>query len=241
MARELPVWNSTLVAGADLSAKQYYACKINSSGYAVLSGAGENSVGIIQNEPTSGQATNVAVVGESFAIYGAAVTAGANLTPDASGRLVTAGGSDCVLAVAAESGTTNEIRTVYLVTRTATGMNTKAILSIPLTLSALANGDYMTNYTPGFAGSITKISFAVTTAVTTAAKAATINMEINATNLTGGVLSLTSANCTPLGAVVDATAITAANTFTATDTISIEISGVTTFIEGAGNLLIVFG
>jgi hypothetical protein len=70
---------------------------------------------------------------------------------------------------------------------------------------------------------------------------ASLNLEINAVNLTGGVISLTSANCTPLGAVIAGTAITANNTFGATDTISVEASSVTAFVEGEGVLLLTLG
>mgnify|MGYP001602698178 CR=1 FL=1 len=113
-----------------------------------------------------------------------------------------------------------------------------SVLSIPITLANVANGDVLTTFTPGFAGRIESIAFAVTTAVTTGAKATTLNLEIGTTNLTGGSLALTSANCTPLGAVVAATAVTAANTFTATDTISVEAASTTAFVEGAGVLLV---
>jgi hypothetical protein len=112
------------------------------------------------------------------------------------------------------------------------------IVSLPITLANVADGDVLTAYTPGFKGTIIGIDFAVTTAVTTAAKATTLNAEIGTTNLTGGAVALTSANCTPLGAVVASTAITAANAFTATDTISIEASSTTTFVEGVGVLYI---
>lgn len=111
-------------------------------------------------------------------------------------------------------------------------------IAIPINLPSLANGDVLTNYTPGYKFKVLSVSFAVSVAVTTAAKAATLNLEIGTTNLTGGVVALTSANCTPLGALVAGTAITAANTGTSTDTISVEASSVTTFVEGAGYLLI---
>lgn len=105
-------------------------------------------------------------------------------------------------------------------------------------LAGLTNADVLTTWTPGFAGTINKIEFAVKVAVTTGSKAADLNMEIGTTNLTGGVVSLTSANCTPKGTVVAGTAVTAANTFTATDTLSIEASGVTAFAEGDGWLIV---
>lgn len=112
------------------------------------------------------------------------------------------------------------------------------ILSLPITLANVADGDVLTTYTPGFAGRIESFAFAVTSAVTTGSKASTLNMEIGTTDLTGGVLALTSANCTPLGKVTAATAITAANTFAASDTISVEASSTTAFAEGAGVLLV---
>lgn len=115
-----------------------------------------------------------------------------------------------------------------------------SVIALPVNLASITGaGDVLTTFTPGFAGRIRKIDFAVTVPVTTAAKAASLNAEIGTTNLTGGVVALTSANCTPLGAVVAGSAITAANVFGATDTISIEAASVTAFAEGAGVLLIV--
>lgn len=116
-----------------------------------------------------------------------------------------------------------------------TGLQT---VVIPILLPSLANGDVLTNYTPGFAFKVLAVDFAVSKAATTAAKAATLNLEIGTTNVTGGVVSLTSANSTPLGALVAGTAVTAANTGTNADTISIEAASVTAFVEGEGYLLI---
>jgi hypothetical protein len=114
-----------------------------------------------------------------------------------------------------------------------------SIITIPITLAQITGaGDVLTNFTPGFAGKILRVAFAVSTVVTTAAKAVTLNLEIGTTNVTGGAVALTSANCTPLGAVVAGSAITAANAFTASDTISVEAASVTAFSEGAGYLLI---
>lgn len=113
-----------------------------------------------------------------------------------------------------------------------------SVISIPLILPSLATGDVLTEYTPGFPFEILGVDFRVTKAVSTASKAATLNLEIGTTNLTGGVVSLTSANCTPLGAAVAGTSVTAGNTGSSTDSISVEASSVTTFVEGEGVLLI---
>lgn len=112
------------------------------------------------------------------------------------------------------------------------------IVPIYLNLPDVASGDVMTDYVPGFPFKVLGVDFRVHKAVTTGAKAATLNLEIGTTNLTGGVVALTSANCTPAGAAVAGSAVTGANTGTATDAISIEASSVTAFVEGTGTLYI---
>lgn len=240
MAWEKPLEQISLIAAADLSAKQYYAVKVDSNGKAALAGAGENAIGILQDTPAADKVGNVMTLGVSKAVYGATVTAGQNLSADANGKLIPTAGSAAVIAVALESGSANEIHSVLLVTRTATGTNSGLILSIPVKLAQItAAGDVVTNYIPGISGVIKKVSFVVTVPVTTAGKAATLNLEIGTTDVTGGVLSLTSANCTPLGAVINGTAVTGNNVFGSTDSISVEASSVTAFTEGEGVLLIV--
>lgn len=99
-------------------------------------------------------------------------------------------------------------------------------------LADLANGDLLTNIPVPGHGYFIGLEALVTRAATTPAKAAQLNLEIGTTNLTGGVLSLTSANMTPLGARVAATAITAASYFKPGDTFSLEAASVTAFVEG---------
>ena len=110
----------------------------------------------------------------------------------------------------------------------------KTLITFFIDLPTLADGDVVTTFTPGYAGQVDTVDFFTHAAVTTAAKASTINLEIGTTNLAGGVISLTSAACTPAGAKVAGTAVTAANTFSASDTISLEAASTTTFIEGSG-------
>jgi hypothetical protein len=112
------------------------------------------------------------------------------------------------------------------------------LVSIGVPLAAIAAGDVMTEYTPGFAGRIVKFDAAVTTKATTASKLATLNLEVNTVDVTGGAVALTSSNCGTMGAVVAGSTITAGNTFGATDTISIEASSVTQFSEGQVSLLL---
>lgn len=91
MSFEHPDFRLTLVAAADLSAKQYYAIKVDSNGKAALAGAGELAIGILQNKPASGEAANVWTFGPvSKAIAGGTVAAGAAVAADSAGKLVTA-------------------------------------------------------------------------------------------------------------------------------------------------------
>lgn len=112
-------------------------------------------------------------------------------------------------------------------------------LSIPIVLASVAgNGDILTNYLLGFAFKILTVDCRVVTPATTVSRSFAINLEIGTTNLTGGVVSLTTANCTTLGAAIAGTAVTAANTGTAADTLSVEAASVTAFAEGEVVLLV---
>lgn len=91
MAFEATSFQMTLVAAADLSAKQYYAVKIDSNGQAALAAAGEPAVGILQNKPIAGQSATVWAFGpRSKAVAGGTIAAGALVASDANGKFVTA-------------------------------------------------------------------------------------------------------------------------------------------------------
>jgi hypothetical protein len=79
----------TLVAGADLSTKQYTFVKLDSSGQAVAaSGATDIPVGVLQNAPTSGQEAEVLIVGGTKIVAGAAIGEGALVGTSAAGKAV---------------------------------------------------------------------------------------------------------------------------------------------------------
>lgn len=111
-------------------------------------------------------------------------------------------------------------------------------LTFHANLANISDGDVVTTYTPGYKFKLLAHDFVVGTPVTTASKASTLNLEIGTTDVTGGTVALTSANCTPLGAEVAGAAITAANTGSASDTISVEASSTTAFAEGDGDIVI---
>lgn len=68
----------SLEAGADLSAKQFYFVKVDSStGKAVVCDAAtDRPVGVLQNTPTSGQAAEIVVAGLTKVSSNAGLTAG---------------------------------------------------------------------------------------------------------------------------------------------------------------------
>jgi hypothetical protein len=77
----------TLVAGADLSAKQYFFVKLNSSGQAILCAAATDvPVGVLQNAPTSGQEAEVLVVGGTKLVASAAITLPAQIGTASTGK-----------------------------------------------------------------------------------------------------------------------------------------------------------
>jgi hypothetical protein len=86
----------SLLAAADLTSSQYLAIKVDANGKAALAGAGESCIGILQNNPNSGQPATVRVAGVSKMVASGALTAGALIASDGAGK-----------AKAAVKGTTN--------------------------------------------------------------------------------------------------------------------------------------
>jgi hypothetical protein len=77
----------TLEAGADLSSSQYYFVKLNASGKAVVcAGATDIPVGVLQNNPTSGQAAEIVVVGLTKVSSNAALAIGDLIGTSADGQ-----------------------------------------------------------------------------------------------------------------------------------------------------------
>lgn len=201
----------------------------------------------IVTTPSSAVATNGTITFTYPSGYNASsfVAGGATMFSEGLETLFTEGASNFSVSYGASSATVTYLGSTSIPAGTALRFGPSMaptvgvqILPFHINLPDLANGDVLTNYTPGFPFKILGVDFQVQKAVTTAAKAATLNLEIGTTNLTGGVVSLTSANCTPAGAQVAGTAVTGANTGTATDNFSIEAASVTTFVEGTGVLLV---
>lgn len=99
-------------------------------------------------------------------------------------------------------------------------------------LAAMTAADVLTTFPLSFSGKIVGFRSVVKVVTTDANGAATINLEIGTTNLSGGVLTLGFATFTPIGKVTEATAITGNNTFVSGDTLSIECSAITAWDDG---------
>lgn len=90
---EVPLFKLTREAGADLSALYLYAVKLNSSSQVVaISAATDVPYAILQNDSANaaGKAAELMMAGVSEVIAGAALTVGAQVTVDATGRIVAA-------------------------------------------------------------------------------------------------------------------------------------------------------
>lgn len=109
--------------------------------------------------------------------------------------------------------------------------------TIPLPpLATITAADIVTEMYPGIAGVIEYWEFVTTIAASTASKLATLNLEIDTTDVTGSI-ALTTATVTPKGTILGA-ACTANNTLTETSKLSVEASAVTAFSEGEGYLVV---
>lgn len=115
----------------------------------------------------------------------------------------------------------------------------RVLVTIPVAdMVKIADADLLTDFIPGFAGKILAIDWWQEDPVTTAAKLSNLTVDVEATPTTGGVLALTSALCTPLGKIINGSAITALNVFTAAEKITIKGDTTTAFVEGSGAVIL---
>lgn len=92
MANSAILQEISIPAGADLSSNQFFAAKIDSSGNAVLAGAGEQAY-ILQNKPNNAGkevTANLAIGGQSKALLGGTVAAGDFVASDSAGKVIKA-------------------------------------------------------------------------------------------------------------------------------------------------------
>lgn len=98
-------------AASDLSTKQYYAVKLNSSGQILLCGDDQLAYGILQDKPSAaGRVGRVAVGGVSRCVFGGTVSAGDSVGVDSAGKIVAiATGDGRTIGVCRVGGTAGKI------------------------------------------------------------------------------------------------------------------------------------
>jgi len=89
MSQSIRSFDNTLVAAADLSAKQFYIVKIDSTAKVVLADSALSTiVGVLQNNPVSGEAATYRFLGTTKVVAGGTIAVGALVTSDANGKAV---------------------------------------------------------------------------------------------------------------------------------------------------------
>lgn len=111
----------------------------------------------------------------------------------------------------------------------------KYTVTIPVTLATLTNAAQF-QVTPGHKGRLLAMDFYTHTPGTGAGATCTLTPDIGGTNVTGGVVTPTLASTSDRNEKTAGTAITAANSFTATQTITVTGSATTAFTAGDGML-----
>jgi hypothetical protein len=91
MAYEIPGFSFTLPSAADYrtGAGQFRFVTVNSSGKAVAASAAGKTIGVRQNKPNLNEAMTIVGNGIVFVEAGAAITCGASVETDATGRAIT--------------------------------------------------------------------------------------------------------------------------------------------------------
>lgn len=115
MAHETALQSFSATAGADLSALQYTFVTINSSGLCVAASANALAVGVLQNDPKSGEAAAIAVNGETKIKLGATLSPGAVVEVGTGGKAAAAtGAGSYVMGMLTLGGADTEIGSMVI-------------------------------------------------------------------------------------------------------------------------------
>ena len=104
----------SMIAGADLSAKQWTFVKMNTTDRTVVSaGNAEAAFGVLINDPASGAAATVVTAGRVIVEVGTGgLTAGDSVGVDANGEAVTAASSDIIVGICVQGASAGERATI---------------------------------------------------------------------------------------------------------------------------------
>lgn len=117
MAHETALQSISLAAGADLSALQYTFVSVNSSGLCVAASANALALGVLQNNPLSGEAATVAIGGETKIKLGATLSPAALVEVGSGGKAAAATGTGSyVMGTLTKGGADTEIGSMVIQT-----------------------------------------------------------------------------------------------------------------------------
>lgn len=105
----------SVVAGADLSAKQFTFVKLDTNAEVVPAGNGEQAFGVCLVGALEDNVATVVVQGKTMVKCGATVTAGGAVGIDAGSLAVNAASTDIIMGYAMEAGVTNQIIAIELI------------------------------------------------------------------------------------------------------------------------------
>lgn len=107
--------NRTLIAGEDLSAKQFKFVKRDSAGEAVVAGNGEEAFGVLTVPALENNACTVTVMGKTMVEAGDTVAMNAAVSADADGNAVTATVGERIMGHTYEAGVDGQIIAIELI------------------------------------------------------------------------------------------------------------------------------
>jgi hypothetical protein len=114
MAYEIPGFSWTLPAAADFTGSQFRFVDVNSSAKAANPTANARAIAVRQNRCNTDQAATLVTDGISIVEAGGAITAGADVSTDATGRATASAATNRVLGVALEQATGAGIKIAVL-------------------------------------------------------------------------------------------------------------------------------
>jgi hypothetical protein len=114
MATQGQQTRESMIAGADLSAKQFTFVKMNTTDRTVVSaGNGDAAFGVLVNDPKSGQAATVVTAGRVIVEVGTGgLTANDEVGVDANGEAVSAAATDIIVGICVDGAAAGERATI---------------------------------------------------------------------------------------------------------------------------------
>jgi len=106
--------NRTLIAAADLTAKQHLFAAMDAAGKAAVCGDGAQAIGVIEAGSIAGGASTITVSGKVMVKCGGTVTIGDDVSAATGGLAVNSTANDIILGRAYEAGVTGQFIAIEL-------------------------------------------------------------------------------------------------------------------------------